>query len=145
MIPRDKACTHLVGPDTVTVQQVNNRVHNVMTFVDLAIGWFEIAEIPEKTKCKNHILTTIQNPQANKILERFHQVLGSILRTIKLQDHGFDGIGTRSELLPTAVTRGVYISYHTILQVTPRQLIFDQDMSLNVKFIADCEVIRFRK
>ena len=79
MIPQDKVCTGLLGPDTVTDQQVNNMVHNVMTFVDLATGWFEIAEIPEKKKCMKHILTTIQNPQANEILERFHQVLGSIL------------------------------------------------------------------
>ena len=48
----DTVCIDLVGPYTVTDQKGNDRVLNAMTFVDPATGWFEIAEIPDKTSAR---------------------------------------------------------------------------------------------
>ena len=52
IIPWDAVCIDLVGPYTVTDQKGNDRILNVMTFVDPATGWFEIAEITDKTSAR---------------------------------------------------------------------------------------------
>ena len=33
---------------------------------------------------------TVRNPQANAIIERIHQVIGNIIRTLKLEDNYLD-------------------------------------------------------
>ena len=52
LTPWDTVCIDLVGPNTVTDQKGNDRILNAMTFVDPATGWFEIAEIPDKTSAR---------------------------------------------------------------------------------------------
>ena len=52
LIPWDTVCIDLVGPYTVTDQKGNDRILNAMTFVDPAAGWFEIAEITDKTSAR---------------------------------------------------------------------------------------------
>ena len=49
LISCDTVCIDIVGPYTVTDQKGNDRNLNVVIFVDLATGWFEIAEITDKT------------------------------------------------------------------------------------------------
>ena len=52
LIPWDTLCIDLVGPCTVTDQKYNDRILNAITFVDPATGWFEIAEITDKTSAR---------------------------------------------------------------------------------------------
>ena len=47
-----KDCIDSVGPYTVTGKKGNDRILNAMTFVDLATGWFKIAEITDKTSAR---------------------------------------------------------------------------------------------
>ena len=51
-IIRDTVCIDLVGLYTVTDQKDNDRILNAMVFVDPATGWFEIAEIIDKTSAR---------------------------------------------------------------------------------------------
>ena len=155
-----------------------------MTFVDPATGWFEIAEIPDKTSAriskifnstwlaryprprkvifdngnefKKDFLpllkdfsikptpTTIKNPQANAILERVHQVLGDMLRTKNLQQYDFDALDPWNDIL-ASVAWAIRSTHHSTLKASPAQLVFNRDMLLNAKFIADWEMIRLRK
>ena len=64
-------CIDLVGPYTVTDQKGNDRILNAMTFVDPATGWFEIAEITDKTSARisqifNKILS--RYPRSRKVI-----------------------------------------------------------------------------
>ena len=49
LTPCDTVCIDLIRPYTVTDQKGYDRILNAMTLVDPATGWFEIAEIPDKT------------------------------------------------------------------------------------------------
>ena len=184
MTPWETVCIDLVGPYTVTDRSGNDRILNAMTFVDPATGWFEIAEIPDKTSAriskifnstwlaryprprkvifdngnefKKDFLpllkdfsikptpTTIKNPQANAILERVHQVLGDMLRTKNLQQYDFDALDPWNDIL-ASVAWAIRSTHHSTLKASPAQLVFNRDMLLNVKFIADWEMIRLRK
>ena len=86
----------------------------------------------------------INNPQANSILERNHQVLGNILRTKNLQKYDFDDMDPWSELLGS-VAWAIHSTHHITLQTTPGHLVFGKDILLNLKFVADWEAIKLRK
>ena len=184
MTPWETVCIDLVGPYTVTDRLGNDRILTAMTFVDPATGWFEIAEIPDKTSArisqifnstwlaryprprkvifdngnefKKDVLpllkdfsikptpTTIKNPQANAILERVHQVLGDMLRTKNLQQYDFDALDPWNDIL-ASIAWAIRSTHHSTLKASPAQLVFNRDMLLNVKFIADWEMIRLRK
>ena len=88
--------------------------------------------------------TTIKNPQANAILERVHQVLGDMLHTKNLQQYDFDALDPCSDIL-ASVAWVIHSTHHSTLKVSPAQLVFNRDMLLNIKFIADWESIRLRK
>ena len=88
--------------------------------------------------------TTIKNPQANAILERVHQVLGDMLRTKNLQQYDFDALDPWSDIL-ASVAWAIRSTHHSTLKASPAQLVFNRDMLLNIKFIADWETIRLRK
>jgi hypothetical protein len=78
--------------------------------------------------------TTIQNPQANSILERVHQVIGNMLHARNLTDSLW------IDLLP-AVAFAIRGTFHTTLQATPCQLVFDQDLILDASFTANWSAI----
>ena len=86
--------------------------------------------------CNQAYFHTNINPQANAILERFHQVLGDMLHTKNLQEYDFDKIDPWSELL-ALVAWAIHSTHHTTLQSTLDQLVFRRDMLLNIKFIVD--------
>ena len=44
-----------------------------------------------------------------------------------------------------SVAWGIRSTHHSTLKATPAQLVFNRDMLLNIKFIADWETIRLRK
>ena len=77
--------------------------------------------------------TSIKNPQANAILERIHQVVGSMLKTKDLANVIFDAVAPWSDIL-ASVAYAVRCSYHSTLQATPGQLVFGRDMLLDIDF-----------
>ena len=87
--------------------------------------------------------TTIKNPQTNAILEYVHQVLGDMLHTKNLHQYDFDALDLWSDIL-VSVSWAICSTHHSTLKASPAQLVFNRDMLLNIKFIADWETIRLR-
>ena len=77
--------------------------------------------------------TSIKNPQANAILERVHQVVGSMLKTKDLVNIEFDELDMWSPIL-ASVAYAIRCSHHSTLNATPGQLVFGRDMLLDLKF-----------
>ena len=88
--------------------------------------------------------TSIKNPQSNAILERIHQVVGSMLKTQDLKEQIFDAWKPWSEIL-ASVAYAIRCSYHSTLQATPGQLVFGRDMLLNIGFEPNYEQVWERK
>ena len=82
--------------------------------------------------------TTIQNPQANSILERIHQVIGNMIRTSNLTESLW------VDLLP-AVAFAIRGTFHTTLKATPCQLVFGRDLILDASFTANWSAILAHK
>jgi transposase InsO family protein len=87
---------------------------------------------------------TVQNPQANAIIERIHQTLGNIIRTFELHTNTEDIEESWSGILSAAMF-ALRSTIHTTLQATPMQLVFGRDAILNIKFQADWNIIKQRK
>ena len=92
-------------------------------------------------------VTTIRNPQANAILERVHQVLGNLLRTMQLSqitssqdddEDPFDGV-------LAAAAFAIRATYHTGLEATPGQLVFQRDMLFPTTYLANWHQLDERK
>jgi len=91
-------------------------------------------------------LITTANPQANAVVERIHQVIGNMLRTMKLEE---------IYLLPppydpfagviSAIGYAIRSSWHSTNRATPGQLVFGRDMAINVRHVADWNHIQKRK
>jgi transposase InsO family protein len=77
--------------------------------------------------------TSIKNPQSNAILERIHQVVGSMLKTKDLVNIEFDELDMWNPIL-ASVAYAIRCSHHSTLNATPGQLIFGRDMLLDLKF-----------
>ena len=81
------------------------------------------------------------NPQANSILERVHQTLGNIIRTIKEEDlvrddeNSWDGI-----LAP--IMFALCASVYTTTQHVPAELIFGRDSILNTTHKTNWQIIK---
>ena len=83
-----------------------------------------------------------RNPQSNAIIERIHQTIENIIRTFDVSNivnnDPWSGI--------LAVTMfAVRATYHITLQASPMQLVFGQDVILNIKHAANWKHIRQRK
>ena len=86
-----------------------------------------------------------RNPQANAIVERAHQTLGNLIRTLEVQDNPYlDPDDPWSGLL-SAAAFALRSTYHTTLRATPGQLVFGRDMVLNIQHKADWTAIKARK
>jgi hypothetical protein len=90
-------------------------------------------------------LITTRNPQANSIVERVHQVLHNMIRTLNVKDkrdldpnYGWTGV-------LSAVRQAMRAVVHTTTRATPTQLVFGRDALLNVSFEANWQCIRDRK
>ena len=86
----------------------------------------------------------MRNPQANAIVERVHQTIGNIIRTFELENNYLDEEDPWTGIL-SATAFAIRTTYHTTLKKSPGQLVFGRDMILNVKHIANWEVIREQK
>ena len=87
---------------------------------------------------------TVRNPQANAIVERFHQVIGSIIRTFELETNYMDEENPWKGI-SSATAFAVRSTFHTTLQRMPGQLVFGRNMKFNIKHIANWECIKQRK
>jgi hypothetical protein len=82
--------------------------------------------------------TTVQNPQANSVLECIDQVIGNMIRTSNLSESLW------VDLLP-AVAFAICGTFHTNLQATPCQLVFGRDLILDASFTANWSAIEAHK
>jgi len=87
---------------------------------------------------------TTRNPQANAIIERIHQTLGNIIRTFEVHESDLATESPWDGILSAAIF-ALRATYHTTLQATPTELVFDRDAMLNVKFEANGQLIKQRK
>ena len=87
---------------------------------------------------------SVRNPQANAMVERIHQTLGNLIRSMELQDSYIDEDDPWTGIL-SAAAFAVRSTYHTTLQKTPGQLVFGRDLMFNIKHVANWESIRKRK
>jgi transposase InsO family protein len=78
--------------------------------------------------------TTVQNPQANEILERVHKTIGNVIRTISKEN--LDEENPWGGIL-AATMFAVRATYHTTMQATPTQPVLGRDSILNTKFEAN--------
>lgn len=89
-------------------------------------------------------LITTRNPQANSIVERVHQVLHNMIRSLNIRDsRDLDSYGWEGVL--AAVRQAMRSTVHTTLRATPTQLVFGRDALLNVSFEANWQYIKERK
>lgn len=88
--------------------------------------------------------TTIKNPQANAILERIHQVVKNMIRTQQLKSRIFDYNNPWSHIL-ASIAWAIRASYHTVLQATPAQLVYNRDMIFNITHLANWHDITNQK
>ena len=89
--------------------------------------------------------TTVHNPQANAIIEHIHQTLGNIIRTFQLQDDPYKNPHDPWAGILSATMFALRATYHTTLQATPAQLVFDRDALLSTAFEANWQLIKERK
>ena len=84
---------------------------------------------------------TTRNPQANSIIERIHQTIGNIIRTIQVNES--EVINEKDPWLGilAATMFAVRATYHTTNQATPSQLVFGHDAIMNTKFVVDWKYI----
>ena len=76
--------------------------------------------------------TTIKNPQANYV-ERVHQTLGNMLRTMELENVIFDTVDPWSGILANCAW-AIRSTAHSIMEATPAQLVFRRDMLFDLPF-----------
>ena len=77
--------------------------------------------------------STVYNPQGNSMVERIHLTLGNMLRTFELDKQELDENDPWSMFLNSAAW-ALRSTYHTVLDATPGQLVFNRDMILPIEF-----------
>lgn len=85
---------------------------------------------------------TTRNPQANSMIERAHQTIANIIRTVSRSD--LDELDPWSGVL-AATMFALRATHHTTLQASPMQLVFGRDAILNLKFTANWQLIKEKK
>lgn len=86
---------------------------------------------------------TARNPQANSIIERVHQTIGQMIRTLEVQNT--ENLVNPFQGILSAVCFAIRATVHTTLQATPSQLVFGRDHILNIKYEANWKQIRDQK
>ena len=84
------------------------------------------------------------NPQANGVIERVHQVLNNCIQTYELEKQVLSERDPFGPFLAAAAF-AVRSTFHTTLQATPAQLVYQRDMLLPIQHIADWALINERK
>ena len=87
---------------------------------------------------------TSRNPQANSVLERFHQTIGNIIRTIKVQCMVIDDESPWDGILASTMF-ALRATLHTTTNYTPVKLVFRQDSIFNTRRKANWQLIKKHK
>ena len=82
---------------------------------------------------------TTRNPQSNEIIKLIHQTIGNIIRTFDV--YNIVNNDPWSAILAETMF-AVRATYHTTLQASTMQLVFDRDAILNTKHVSDWEHIQ---
>ena len=85
---------------------------------------------------------TTRNPQSNAIIKLIYQTIRNIIRTFDVSN--IVNNDPWSGIL-AATMFAFHATYHTTLQASPMQLVFDQDAIFNIKHVANWEYIQQRK
>ena len=93
---------------------------------------------------KRKIITT-HNPQANSMVERVHQTVHNLIRSMEIRGKQDVDPDFRWSGLLSVVQQAVTGTVHTTNQATPTQLVFRRDAILNIGFQADWEYLRLQK
>ena len=121
------------GPYLITLDQGSEFI--CQDFHDMCMNDYRI---------KRKIIST-QNPQANAIVERAHQMLRNLIRSFKLQDNLYLESDDLWLGILVAALFAMHSTYHTTLCAMPGQLIFGRDMILNMQYLADWTAIKAHK
>jgi len=92
--------------------------------------------------------TTSYNPQSNGIIERVHQVVGNSLRTLEVNKAADDPVIADDEPWDNVLSQvawAIRSTYHTTLEATPGQLVFNRDMLLPIESRINWANIKSRK
>ena len=74
---------------------------------------------------------SVQNPQANSIVERLHQTIDNIIHTFKIQEMDLDNENPWEGVLSSTMF-AIRSTVRTTTQHTPSQLVFGRDVILNI-------------
>mmetsp|Transcript_22718 Transcript_22718/g.32055 ORF Transcript_22718/g.32055 Transcript_22718/m.32055 type:complete len:155 (+) Transcript_22718:67-531(+) len=89
--------------------------------------------------------TTVKKPQGNVIHERVHLVKGEMLRklpTLKFDSYNDLIIHERKRRVLQSVAFVILATYNCTLGISPAEVIFDRNMVVNTKSVADWDHIR---
>ena len=86
---------------------------------------------------------TARNPQANSIIERVHQTIGQMLRSLQIQNT--ENVTDPFKGILAAICFAVRATVHTTTKATPTQLVFGRDHILNIKYEANWRYIKEMK
>ena len=106
----------------------------------MALG--ELRAIPSRLtrNIKKKTMTT-RNTQANAIVERVHQTIDNVIRTMKVYNQDLD----QEEPFKEVISATIQSTVHTTTQHTPMQLVFGRDAILNIAHDANWKLIKDRK
>ena len=93
------------------------------------------------------VTTTVKNPQANAICERFHQSISNSLR-VMLKAHPPINEFQAQNIVDTCFAAASYAAratIHSILRISPGAWVFQRDMILNIPLITDLQLIHQRR
>ena len=115
VVPWETLCIDLVGPYTVTLKNNKETTLSAMTFIDPATGWFEIAELGNKSSAHvSHLLDSTwlcRYPHPRTIVfDNGSEFKGDLL--VILQDYG---IKARPTMVKTPQTNSILERVHQVL------------------------------
>jgi transposase InsO family protein len=90
------------------------------------------------------VLTTIQNPQANAICERMHQMAGNVIHTLTHAQPPQD-ILQANHIVDSALAmtmHAICCAMHHALGMSPGTFVFQRYMFLNIPLIANLQTIQ---
>merc|ERR1711920_1009175 len=86
-----------------------------------------------------------RNPQSNAIIERIHQVMLNMIRTLELSDVIWDNEDRIWDIYLAKVSWAIRSTFSTITKFTPCQLAFNRDMILKAQKQVNWKIIRDNK
>ena len=93
-------------------------------------------------QCK---LITTRNPPANAMMERVHQTMHNMIRSLMIRGKEDIDDTHRWTGILSAIRQAVIGTVHTTNKATPAQLVFGRDAILNIGFQANWEFLKQRK